>query len=93
MSLWYNGVNIGAITDIDQDGFWMNGRICLNARGEQLRVFFNYMTDESRGLDEDPPFDQELLNEENWSVESNGLSRGITVPAIHPDGIIEWKWR
>jgi len=93
MKLLHGGNEVGEIYDVSQEGVWMNGRIHLNAKGEELRQFFDYMTDEKYGLDEEPPFGPDLLAPENWHVDENGKRRGIEVPAVHPDGIIEWRWR
>lgn len=93
MKLLHNGNEIGEIDDVSQEEFWMYGRIHLNSKGEELRPFFDYMTDERHGLDEPPPFDDCLLDSANWRVEENGVRKGIEVPAIHPDGIIAWRWR
>ncbi len=93
MKLLHDGHEVGEIEEVSQEGVWMNGRIRLNPKGEELRQFFDYMTDEEHGLDEDPPFGPDLLEPENWHVDVNGKRMGIEVPAVHSDGIIEWRWR
>ena len=93
MKLLHDGIEVGKIDDVSQEGVWMNGRVRLNAKGEQLKHFFYYMTNDEYDLDEDPPFGADLLNPENWHVDENGRQRGIEVPAVHSDGTIEWRWR
>jgi len=93
MKLLHDGNEIGVIDDLSQEGVWMNGRVHLNDKGDELRPFFDYMTDEKHGLDEDPPFEQCLLDPESWFIVEHEVRRGIEVPAVHPDGIIEWRWR
>jgi hypothetical protein len=92
MKLLYNSEVIGDITEVSAEDFWMNGRVELNQKGEELRDFFNFMTDERQGHVE-PPFGSALLEPDAWHVLENRNARGIDVPAVHPDGVIFWRRR
>ena len=71
----------------------MWGHIDLTPEGFAYREFFDYMTDEEHGFEQDPPFSDDLLNPFEWFIEDNGMKRGIEVPAVHFDGTIAWRWR
>jgi hypothetical protein len=93
MRLFHTALLIGDITNVIREGVWMCGSFHPNELAVEYREFFAYMTDESRGLDEDPPFDEHMLDPNSWFIEDGNARRGIEVPAVHADGTIEWRWR
>jgi hypothetical protein len=93
MKLYHGTTHVADISDVSAEGIWMSGRIRLTAEGTSYRPFFEYMTDDRHGLDETPPFGNDLLNADEWFVLDNGKRAGIEVPAVHPDGTVEWRWR
>jgi hypothetical protein len=42
----------------------------------------------------DPPFERAWWTDENWFIlNDDGKMRGISLPAVHEDGLISWRWR
>jgi hypothetical protein len=94
MELLYRSRNLGTITKVEGEGFWMYGRFSPGpAVTRELAEFFRFMTSEE-GHSKDPPFSDELLADESWEViDDSGTRRGITLPFVHPDKLIAWRWR
>jgi hypothetical protein len=94
MRLLHNDRLIGTVTDLSEEGVWMNGTLRLASDLPSVyRDFFAFMTNESRG-DEDPPFDDDLLDDETWFVaDDDGTKRGIDIPAVHDGDFVTWRWR
>ncbi len=92
MKLFYKELVVGTIEALSIEGLWVTGNIILNKDGEKFRLFFDYITNEKRGW-EKPPFDADLLADENWTVEEASGRRGISLPAISLNGTISWRWR
>jgi hypothetical protein len=92
MKLYHGDRFLGDISPVGVEGVWMSGEIKLSPVAADYRSFFEFMTDETGGA-EDPPFGESLLDPENWYVLDKGQKRGIEVPAVHPDGSIDWRWR
>lgn len=90
LNLYYDGSLIGTISDPDFDSPWLQGKVQLNAKGEELRPFYEWM--EENELDQDPPFDPALFDSERWCVELEGYMIGIDMPSIRRDGTIDWRW-
>lgn len=92
MKLYHGAVLLGEIGNISQEGSWMYGELVKTPAASQYEDFFAWMTDEEK-QSEDPPFSDDYLNPDNWSIEDEtGKRRGIEVPAVHDDGSIEWRW-
>jgi len=70
----------------------MSGDFSPRPEAAAYANFFAYMVDEANSA-EDPPFDDDLLDPENWYVDEEGKKRGIEIPAIYNDGLIAWRWR
>jgi hypothetical protein len=90
--LYWRDQELGIVSATVGEFPWMSGDFAFTAVDPVLREFFEFMSGESPG---DPPFEEELLDEENWwLVEPGGSRRGITVPAVRiSDGEIAWRWR
>ncbi|WP_257392316.1 hypothetical protein [Bacillus vallismortis] len=59
---------------------------------EIFRYLFNDLIDEDGDFDE-TKYDEEWLEDENWYIlDENNSKRGIIVPAVYPDGAINWRW-
>ena|SRR5579863_4145918 len=94
LRLFFRGVCLGGIRDPVGAFPWMDGSFTPSPAAAAFRDFFRWMVDEgNRG--EDPPFDEALLDEANWSVErADGSRVGISVPAVlEESGSISWRWR
>jgi hypothetical protein len=84
---------LGDIEGISVEGNWTNGTFIPKEASEQLTDFFEYMVDEDKGFEE-PPFSENLLNENNWYIiDEKGQKIGIDIPAVYADGFITWRWR
>ncbi|MEK4388212.1 hypothetical protein MHI19_01315 [Bacillus sp. FSL M7-1004] len=59
---------------------------------ETFRDLFKDLIDEDGDFDE-TKYDEEWLEDENWYIlDENNSKRGIIVPAVYPDGAINWRW-
>lgn len=93
LKLYHRDTLIGEITNVSQEGVWMNGDLIPTSAAEGYQEFFAFLTDEGKGQ-QDPPFDEEYLNPQNWIVvDEVGRKRGIEIPAVHEDNSIEWRWQ
>ena len=91
--LFFRETCLGEITQVEGDFPWVYGKLTPTSAAAPLQDFFRWMGDEEN-VSKEPPFEKALLNEDNWSiVEENGEQRGISMPAIHEDGLIAWRWR
>ena len=93
MKLYFRDQFLGQVTHVEGDQPWMIGQLFLAPTGIMFGEFFRWMVCEENNLS-DPPFDKSLLDESNWVLEDeSGSRRGIALPAVHDDGVIEWRWR
>ncbi|MEW4058502.1 hypothetical protein Q0N99_04170 [Bacillus siamensis] len=91
MYLYYKEEKLGEIHDVSGEGMWMYGILSPNENIEVFRGLFNDLIDEDGDFDE-TKYDEDWLKDENWFVSDNGNKRGIIVPAVYPDGAINWRW-
>ncbi len=96
MKLIHIDTLIGTISSVSGEFPWMSGRIILESSiAPEYHEFFEFMVDEDRAHI-DPPllFGPKLLTEENWFLQKDDcLPVGISIPAVHSDGAIMWRWR
>lgn len=93
LHLCFGDERLGVVCGVHGNQPWMCGTFLPTKRAGGFRSFFRWMVDEDR-RDEEPPFGLDLLDEENWSVrDAAGKRRGISIPAVHQDGTIMWRWR
>jgi hypothetical protein len=91
--LWFRETCLGAITEVTGDFPWMYGKLIPSAEAAPFQDFFQWMVDEDNASKE-PPFEEKFLNEDNWFIEDEGGKRvGISMPAVHEDGLVAWRWR
>ncbi len=91
--LFFREMCLGQVTDVSGESHWMSGTFTPTSDADAFKDFFRWMVDE-QNISMDPPFDEALLNEENWFIEQEeGQKVGITVPAVQEDGEIGWRWR
>jgi len=91
--LFFRETCLGEINDVYGESHWMSGTLTPTPDANSLQDFFRWMVDEAN-VSIDPPFDEALLNEENWFIEQeNGDKVGISLPAVQEDGEIGWRWR
>ena len=93
MKLFFKDQHVGDVFDATVEGVWVVGRIKLSVNSDLFRDFFSYITDENLNFENDPPFEKDLLDEKYWIILENGDHKGISLPAVHKDGVIEWRWR
>ena len=93
MILLYDNTPIGEISQPRFDEmFWMIGEFKPYDYFLKFKEFFEYMTDEDCDFTIDPPFPEEFFMSHFWSLEEDGNTKGIEVPAVHTDGTIYWRW-
>ena len=91
--LFFRETCLGEITDVYGESHWMSGTFTPTPDADSFQDFFQWMVDEAN-VSIDPPFDEALLNEENWFIEQeNGEMLGISLPAVQKDNEIGWRWR
>ncbi len=92
MFLYYKDEKLGEIHDVSGEGMWMYGILSPYENIEIFRDLFNDLIDEDGDFDE-TKYDEEWLEDENWYIlDENNSKRGIIVPAVYPDGAINWRW-
>lgn len=91
--LFFRETCLGNIKNVYGESHWMSGSLLPSHDAGSFQDFFRWMVDEANSSI-DPPFDEALLNEENWFIElETGDKIGISLPAVHEDGEIGWRWR
>ncbi|MGK9269338.1 hypothetical protein KXR56_22400 [Bacillus inaquosorum] len=92
MILYFKDTKLGEIHDVSGEGMWMYGILKPEKEIEVFRDLFNDLIDEEGQFDE-TRYDKEWLEDENWYIlDENSSKRGIIVPAVYPDGAINWRW-
>ncbi|MEL6106322.1 MAG: hypothetical protein AAFU85_09810 [Planctomycetota bacterium] len=93
MKLLFCDTDVGTITDAGHDGPEVWASYVPNSNAEPLQEMWKFITDEDN-FDKDPPFPDEYLDDESWSIEQeDGQRRSIYLPAVYEDGAISWRWR
>ncbi len=91
--LFFKETCLGEITDVCGESHWMSGTLTPTSDAASFQDFFRWMVDEEN-VSIDPPFDEVLLDEDNWFIEQeDGEKVGISVPAVHENCEIGWRWR
>jgi hypothetical protein len=93
--LFWKTRELGEVFDLSADQPLMWGELRPGpGLDESFRGLFACIVDEDR-TGQDPPFADELLDDENWwLVDSRGKRWGITMPGVYlDDNIIGWRWR
>ncbi len=94
LRLYFKDRELGYIENMSVDWPWINGSFRPSLEGKKMADFFAFMANEDGDFDKDPPFPDDLLDDENWwVVEEDGRRRGISVPAIHDLDFAVWRWR
>lgn len=70
---------------------WEHGQLVLDDAGMRYRDLFALLVDDHPdALDRVPA---SFLDERNWSVRrTDRTTQGISVPAVHADGGVAWRW-
>lgn len=93
MKLYFKEDYLGDIQDANREGAWVYGTFKPTANIEKYKTFLDALTNENQEFEEDQ-FDAELLDESNWFIaDEQGNKGGIEIPAVYPDGDINWRWR
>ena len=93
MKLLFQKTCLGEIDDLFFDQPEVHGSFRPASGIDDFQRLFRWMVDEDNSSKE-PPFDDELLNDDNWFViDDAGQKRGITLPGVYDDGEIIWRWR
>lgn len=92
--LFWKDKELGAILGLSADQPEMYGTLDPPKLTQPFRELYEFITDEDN-YDKDPPFDAELLNDENWYLlDEQGNRWEVYLPAIYPDDfMVCWRWR
>ena len=91
MELMYKNIVLGMIIVTDRESFWISGDFHAYPNASKYKEFFDALVCED-GFDE-TKFSEDLLNEDNWYVNENGSTKGISCPAIYENGEIGFRYR
>lgn len=91
MKLIFKGEVLGSIINITRENSLQYGILKANGNYRKYIDFFNNLVCED-GFDESK-FDDELLNDANWSVICDKDEFGIYIPAIYNNEDIEFRYR
>jgi hypothetical protein len=93
-TLEWKQVPLGRVSQIVYEFPWFSATFAPDPQAACFHDFFAFMVDED-AQSQDPPFDAELLDEENWwLVDAQGRRTAISVPAVRVDkGDIAWRKR
>jgi len=93
MKLYFQEEYLGDIQDANREGAWVYGKLKPTANIEKYKTFLEALTNENHEFEEDQ-FDAEWLDESNWFIaDEQGNKEGFEIPAVYPDGDINWRWR
>ena len=93
MELYFKGNILGSVIQVDLDFPWVIGNFTPNESEKEMRKVFDLMIDEDLDVS-DFPFLEEFLDDENWwMADDGGNKKKISVPAVHKDNLIWWRWR
>src|SRR4051812_35298538 len=92
--LFWRDTDLGEVGDLTADYPEMWGAFVPGpGLDTTFQGLFAFVVDEDR-IGEEPPFADELLDDENWwLVDGGGTRWGIFLPAVYADGAIGWRWR
>ncbi|MFB1052301.1 hypothetical protein [Paraliobacillus sp. JSM ZJ581] len=93
MKLYFINEFLGNIHNINVDGMWMNAEIIPSKSIDKFNDFFTAIVDEENDFEE-TNYNDEWLDDSNWYImDSEKRKKGIYIPAVYPDGEINWRWR
>lgn len=93
--LYHADTSLGEISEVETDFPGMIGRLSPTAvYFESYKFFFDQVTSDGYDYSEDLPRNECMFNESLWwLVEPDGKRIGISMPAIHADYVVHWRWR
>ncbi|MCM3030926.1 MULTISPECIES: hypothetical protein [unclassified Niallia] len=93
MKLYYKEEYLGDIHDANREGAWVYGTFKPAANIEKIKTILETFTKEDHEFAVDQ-FNAEWLDESNWFIaDEQGDKKEIEIPAVYPDGEINWRWR
>ena len=93
MELYFLDACLGEIKDVNGEGMWMNGKITSTENMKNFENLFAVLVDEKNDFKEEN-HNEEWLEDDNWFItDEEGNKKGIDLPAVYPDGEINWRWR
>ncbi len=93
MKLYFLDEFLGDIQNINVEGMWINAEFTPSKNMEKFNDFFAAIVDEGNNFDE-VYYSEEWLDDSNWFViDDENRKKSIYIPAIYPDGEINWRWR
>lgn len=93
MKLYFKEEYLGDIQNANREGPWVYGTFKPKANIEKYKIFLEALTNEDHKFEEEQ-FDAEWLDKRNWFItDDQGNREGIEIPAVYPDGDINWRWR
>ncbi len=91
MEILFKDEAIGKLESSYREGVWIHGRFLSYKPYDKYKEFFDALVCED-GMDE-AKFHEELFDENNWFVKSDGGIKGICVPAIYEEGDASIRYR
>jgi hypothetical protein len=93
LKLYFLNEFLGDIGNVSVDGMWINAEITTSKNMEKFNDFFAAIVDEENDFEE-ANYSEEWLDDSNWFIiDDENTKRGIYIPAVYPDGEINWRWR
>lgn len=93
LRLYFLNEFLGDIRNISFEGMWINAEITSSKNIDKFNDFFAAIVDEDNDFDE-TNYNEEWLEDSNWHIVDNeNRKKGIYIPAVYPDGKINWRWR
>lgn len=86
----YDGQEVGIVGYVHMHSFECTGTINLTQFGETFRPLWSHI--ENIGID-DIPFEERLMDNSLWAMDSDGKILGIYFPMVYGDYTIIWRWR
>ena len=95
LRLYFLNEFLGDIRNISFEGMWINAEITSSKNIDKFNDFFAEIVDEDNDFDFDETnYNEEWLEDSNWHIVDNeNRKKGIYIPAVYPDGEINWRWR
>ncbi|TWT78621.1 hypothetical protein CA13_00170 [Planctomycetes bacterium CA13] len=92
-SICWKNVVVGTVKNVGYDFPHCYGDFIPSSASHPFKELFQFLMGADAGGD--PPFDQELLDEENWFVQRvDGEREKMTLPSIdYSDGTVDWRPR
>lgn len=86
----YDDKEVGVVGFVRMQSHECTGTIALTEFGESFQPLWSYI--EHHGI-ESIPYDDNLMDDFLWTLDTNGLCRNIYFPMVFENGTASWRWR